>query len=287
MPATSKAQRRLFAMALKYKEGKLDGEASDEIKELSKLPEAKLRDYAETPEKDLPDTVEEAESTNEGKVKELESLINDTTTRGLDILDFLALKEKDWNYFIFGKAWKDKIKSTDPKVKKKLIDAVKKRANYVDEEATPSNTPGMGSTSMPGIGDGSVGSGDIPHDLTGATAKNEEESNESYFMTFESFVNEFGPGGRKRPSYPDNIKKWLKSSATPEQKKAAKKVLPGWTGYIGGGTVVGAKPQTLLLDLSYQGGELELQPNGTIKAFGKEIKNERDFEEARDKARNK
>lgn len=60
MPATSKAQRRLFALALQYKRGELSAsDVSDEVKELSELPEKTLRDYAKTKESDLPDKVKE------------------------------------------------------------------------------------------------------------------------------------------------------------------------------------------------------------------------------------
>lgn len=59
MPAKSKSQRRLFGMALAYKRGELEGEVSDEIKELSKLPEKTLRDYAKTSEEDLPEKLPE------------------------------------------------------------------------------------------------------------------------------------------------------------------------------------------------------------------------------------
>lgn len=65
MPAQSKAQRRLFALALQYKRGELSAsEVTDEVKELSKLPEEKLRDYAKTKEKNLPDYVEETVNVN-------------------------------------------------------------------------------------------------------------------------------------------------------------------------------------------------------------------------------
>jgi len=60
MPAKSKAQRKIFALALQYKRGELSSlEVSREIKELSKLPEETLLDYAKTKEKDLPDYVDE------------------------------------------------------------------------------------------------------------------------------------------------------------------------------------------------------------------------------------
>lgn len=50
--ARSKAQRRLFAMALMYKRGKLDSKYhSDSIIKLSKLPEKTLHDFAATNQK--------------------------------------------------------------------------------------------------------------------------------------------------------------------------------------------------------------------------------------------
>jgi hypothetical protein len=60
MPAQSKAQRRLFALALQFKRGEIAAsEVSDEVKELSKLPEKALKDYASTSEEGLPDKVAE------------------------------------------------------------------------------------------------------------------------------------------------------------------------------------------------------------------------------------
>jgi len=63
MPAQSKSQRKFFALALQYKKGELkSSEVSDEIKELSKLPEDTLKDYVETDEKDLPNKIKENEA---------------------------------------------------------------------------------------------------------------------------------------------------------------------------------------------------------------------------------
>jgi len=60
MPAKSKAQRRLFALALQFKKGELKAaDVSDEIKDLAKLPLKDLEDFAYTDEKGLPDKVEE------------------------------------------------------------------------------------------------------------------------------------------------------------------------------------------------------------------------------------
>ena len=60
MPAVSKAQRRLFALALQYKKGELkDSDASDAVKDLAKMPMKDLKDFAYTDEKGLPDKVDE------------------------------------------------------------------------------------------------------------------------------------------------------------------------------------------------------------------------------------
>lgn len=59
MPAQSKSQRRLFALALLYKRGELNvSDTSEEVKELSKLPEKTLEDFASTSEKGLPENLE-------------------------------------------------------------------------------------------------------------------------------------------------------------------------------------------------------------------------------------
>lgn len=64
MPAKSKAQRRLFALALQFKKGELKAaDVSDEIKDLAKLPLKDLEDFAYTDEKGLPDKVEEEAAT--------------------------------------------------------------------------------------------------------------------------------------------------------------------------------------------------------------------------------
>jgi len=60
MPAVSKAQRRLFALALQYKKGELkDADVSDAVKDLAKMPIGDLEDFAYTKEKGLPDKVDE------------------------------------------------------------------------------------------------------------------------------------------------------------------------------------------------------------------------------------
>ena len=60
MPATSKAQRRLFALALAVKRGEVPAsDVDDKIKDLAKRSEQDLKDFAETPEETLPDKVED------------------------------------------------------------------------------------------------------------------------------------------------------------------------------------------------------------------------------------
>ena len=60
MPATSKAQRRLFALALAVKRGEVpESDVDDKIKDLAKRSEQDLKDFAETPEETLPNKVED------------------------------------------------------------------------------------------------------------------------------------------------------------------------------------------------------------------------------------
>jgi hypothetical protein len=60
MPAQSKAQRRLFALALQYKKGELLAkDISNEIKDLAKMPLKDLEDFVYTSEDGLPDKVSE------------------------------------------------------------------------------------------------------------------------------------------------------------------------------------------------------------------------------------
>lgn len=57
MPAKSPEQQRLFGMALAYKRGEFDGEPSDKVKELSKLPEKTLLKYAKTKHSEIEETL--------------------------------------------------------------------------------------------------------------------------------------------------------------------------------------------------------------------------------------
>ena len=60
MPAKSKSQRRLFALALQLKKGEIkSSDVSDEIKDLAKLSLKDLEDFVNTDETGLPDKVDE------------------------------------------------------------------------------------------------------------------------------------------------------------------------------------------------------------------------------------
>jgi hypothetical protein len=160
MPAKSKAQRRLFALALQYKLGKIEkSEVSDEIVDLAKLPEDTLKDYAETPEKDLPDQVEE-------------------TIGGMGSgfpygHEFVDPRRREDMQLHFMK--KDKIEAEAKQTKKErakkpvsAFDEWQNRAKELQEmegaPATGLNTPGMGNVVPPSY-DG-VGSGDTFGSLT-------------------------------------------------------------------------------------------------------------------------
>ena len=61
MPAVSKAQRKLFALALAVKRGEVDAATVDQkIRDLSKKKETDLKDFAETPEETLPNKLEDS-----------------------------------------------------------------------------------------------------------------------------------------------------------------------------------------------------------------------------------
>ena len=74
-------------------------------------------------------------------------------------------------------------------------------------------------------------------------------------------------------SLPTNIKKRVSKTATPEQREAVKKVMlwlknEEWD--ILGGTTIGKSPQTLVLDLEYQGGDISIDEYGGIEVHGVE-----------------
>jgi hypothetical protein len=154
MPAQSKAQRRLFALALQYKRGKIEkSEVSDDVIDLSKLPEETLKDYAETPENDLPDHVDETTG-----------IVGGGFPYGHEYADPKRREDMQLHFLK-----KDKIEAeTQEKKKEKsqtpvsTFDEWQQRAKVLQEmegvAATGLNTPGMGNA-VPASHD-SVGSGD-------------------------------------------------------------------------------------------------------------------------------
>lgn len=91
MPATSKAQQRLFGMALAYKRGELD-DASEEVKKLAdSMTEKQLRDFAKTDTKDLP------EKANESFNKTYERVMNESPdsiwSTSVEPIAFIIMKD--------------------------------------------------------------------------------------------------------------------------------------------------------------------------------------------------
>lgn len=73
MPAESVAQRKLAAMALKYKKGEMPN-ASKEVKNMAKMSVKELEKFATTPERGLPQHVEES---NEKVISEGDKIIQE------------------------------------------------------------------------------------------------------------------------------------------------------------------------------------------------------------------
>jgi hypothetical protein len=140
MPAQSKAQRRLFALALQHKLGKTDkSEVSDEVVDLSKLPEKTLRDYAETPERDLPDHVEETTG-----------IVGGGFPYGHEFVDPKRREDMQLHFFKKDKIEGETQKKKKPKTLKPVstFDEWQQKAKSLQEmegaPATGLNTPGMG-----------------------------------------------------------------------------------------------------------------------------------------------
>jgi len=158
MPAQSKKQRRLFAIALKYKLGEFKGKVSDDIKELSKLPEKTLRDFAETSEKDLPEKIKESREPSSGASGK-------RAGGGFPFgYEFGIAARQAYTEFAYYLRDKNKDKTVKQKGEKpqyiKTFNDFLQTSKLVQEmEATPTNTPGMGNV-QPGEIGGAMGSGD-------------------------------------------------------------------------------------------------------------------------------
>jgi hypothetical protein len=159
MPAKSKAQRRLFALALQYKRGELSkSEVSDEVIELSELPEKTLEDYAKTSEKDLPDHVEETTAIGVGGLPFGHEIVS--TRRQADMQLHFNKKDKAEAEAENGK--NDNKPKTKPASMLLSFEDWKNKATSLQEFEAPAasttNTPGMGNVTPPSYN--STGSGD-------------------------------------------------------------------------------------------------------------------------------
>jgi hypothetical protein len=89
---------------------------------------------------------------------------------------------------------------------------------------------------------------------------------------------------------PSNISSWLKKNGSFEQRKSANKICK-WCEDLGhkivGGTAVGKYYDTLILDLSYQGGEISVDDDGTIKVHDEVVHSKQDVKAQLDEIFNK
>lgn len=163
MPAKSKSQRRLFALALEYKRGNLKKtEVSDEVIKLAELSEDKLKDYASTPENDLPDYIKESVGTMGGGFQ-----------YGHQFVDPKRREDMQLHFIKKDKAQADaednkKLEKTKPVGTLSTFNDWKTKAMSLQEFEAPmastTNTPGVGNVSPPS--NGNPGSGDSFGSLT-------------------------------------------------------------------------------------------------------------------------
>lgn len=89
---------------------------------------------------------------------------------------------------------------------------------------------------------------------------------------------------------PSNISSWLKKNGSPEQRRSASKICR-WCEDLGhrivGGTAVGKYYDTLILDLTYQGGEISVYDDGTIKLHNEVVNSKQDVKSQLDEIFNK
>ena len=91
-------------------------------------------------------------------------------------------------------------------------------------------------------------------------------------------------------SLPSNISSWLKRNGSPEQQRSARKICK-WCEDLGhgivGGTAVGKYYDTLILDLTYNGGQISVYDDGTIKLNEEVVNSKRDVKAKLDEIFNK
>lgn len=98
---------------------------------------------------------------------------------------------------------------------------------------------------------------------------------------FNDFINE--------AALPSNILDWLRNEASSEQNTAAKKVGTWATKsgvHISGGTSIGKRPQTLILDLKNDGSEIYINDDGEISFNGVTVENQKQFATELEKYKN-
>ncbi len=143
MPAKSKKQQRLMAMAYSLKTGKMDSsDASQTVKDLAASMTVKqLKDYAETDTRDLPDDVNEWVPGVSAGHKWYTQTAQSAISYGNYIKDLRDPYIKNFLKYIEGEEEKKENTSENAPM------------------ATIGNTPGMGNVTPPS--DNNAGSGDI------------------------------------------------------------------------------------------------------------------------------
>lgn len=180
MPATSKAQQRLFGLAYAIKKGDIErSEADDKAVEIADSMSLKdLKKFAETDHEGLPDKVKES-LVNEGKgLSEASKLIKN-------------LRDK-----VYPKFNDDELSE----FKKEMVEHL---GGTIEENLSPGNIGGMGPVGFPsnfngaadGSGDVPAGRGDAEEEYKKKKKEREEElkknKNESMIFTdFNQFLNE-------------------------------------------------------------------------------------------------
>jgi hypothetical protein len=152
MPAKSKSQRRLFAIALQYKRGELKkDEVSDEVIELSKQSEEVLKDYAKTKEDNLPDKVEEAQGVSVGGMPFGHEWASTANSIGPELAAIKRDKAEDEAEEDQG-GKKSKKNTKIVKTFQEFHSDAKQLQEMEGMAATTTNTPGMGNVSPGEIG---------------------------------------------------------------------------------------------------------------------------------------
>jgi hypothetical protein len=220
MPATSKAQQRLFGLAYAIKKGDMERSDADakaiEIADSMSLKD--LKKFAETDHEGLPDKVKES-LVNEGKgLSEASKLIKN-------------LRDK-----VYPKLNDDELSE----FKKEMVEHL---GGTIEENLSPGNIGGMGPVGFPsnfngaadGSGDVPAGRGDAEEEYKKKKKKREEElkknKNESMIFTdFNQFLNEEYQANGKY----NTVKKVIKElGRRPSEKDVAKFIMKNYKDVTG------------------------------------------------------